>query len=132
MKKYTLPELLEIVATLRSENGCPWDREQTHESMKVCLIEECGEVIEAIDNKDDENLIEELGDVFLQVLMHSQIASEEKRFNFDDVVQVVAEKMIRRHPHVFGDAKAGNSQEALMNWKDAKALEKEKKKNGGT
>ena len=129
MKIYTLPELLEIVATLRSENGCPWDREQTHESMKVCLIEECGEVIEAIDNKDDENLIEELGDVFLQVLMHSQIAKEEGRFTFDDVVQVVSEKMIRRHPHVFGDAKAENAEEALGNWKAVKALEKEKKKS---
>ena len=129
MKNYTLPELLEIVATLRSENGCPWDREQTHESMKVCLIEECSEVIEAIDNKDDENLIEELGDVFLQVLMHSQIAKEEGRFTFDDVVQVVSEKMIRRHPHVFGDAKAENAEEALGNWKAVKALEKEKKKN---
>lgn len=128
MKTYKMPELLEIVATLRSENGCPWDREQTHESMKVCLVEECGEVIEAIDNKDDENLIEELGDVFLQVLMHSQIAKEEGRFTFDDVVQVLSEKMIRRHPHVFGGLKAGNAQEALDNWKAIKALEKEKKK----
>ena len=129
MKKYTLDDLLEIVNTLRSENGCPWDREQTHESLKVCLIEECGEVIEAIDKKDDENLVEELGDVFLQVLMHSQIGAEEGRFTFDDVIQSVSEKMIRRHPHVFGDAKADNAEEALMNWKQAKAKEKENKKN---
>lgn len=128
MKKYTLEDLLEIVNTLRSENGCPWDREQTHESLKVCLVEESNEVLEAIDNKDDENLVEELGDVFLQVLMHSQIGKEEGRFCFEDVVQAVSEKMIRRHPHVFGDAKASNPEEALKNWKEAKAKEKESKK----
>ncbi len=130
MEKYSLADLLEIVAKLRSEDGCPWDREQTHESLKPCLIEESGEVIEAIDNKDEENLIEELGDVLLQVLMHSQIASEEGRFTFEDVVQGVSEKMIRRHPHVFGDKKAENAEEALKNWKQAKALEKENKKKG--
>lgn len=123
-KKYDFKEVVDIIAALRSENGCPWDREQTHESLKKCMTEECGEVLEAIDNQDDENLCEELGDVLLQVLMHSQIAAEEGRFSIADVVDGLGRKMVRRHPHVFGDAKAVTEEEALKSWKEIKKLEK--------
>lgn len=122
--QYTYEDLLKIVADLRGENGCPWDKEQTHETLKKCLVEECGEVLEAIDNKDDANLCEELGDVLLQVIMHSQIASETNRFTVDDVIQGLCEKLIRRHPHVFGDKKASSPEEALKSWKEIKELEK--------
>jgi len=108
-KKYSYEDLLEIVQTLRGVNGCPWDREQTHESLKTCLIEECYEVIEAIDNRDDENLCEELGDVLLQVVMHSQIASEGERFGMDEVIDGISRKLVRRHPHVFGEKKAADA-----------------------
>lgn len=123
-KKYTYEELLHIVAELRSEHGCPWDREQTHESLIKCLEEESREVIEAIKNKDDENLCEELGDVLLQVLMHSQIASEEHRFTIEDVVDMLAQKLVRRHPHVFGGQKALSAEEGLASWNAIKAQEK--------
>ncbi len=124
--KHDINELLEIVKVLRSPEGCSWDRAQTYESMKTCLKNECQEVIDAIDNKDYDNLLEELGDVLLQVLLNAEIASEEKRFNFSDVVQVLAEKLIRRHPHVFGDVPQPQTpEEALALWKSVK--EKEKK-----
>ncbi len=121
---YSFVELVDIIRHLRSENGCPWDREQTHESLKPCLTEECEEVLQAIDNKDDENLCEELGDVLLQVLMHSQIAEEEGRFTIDDVINEISRKMIRRHPHVFGNGHAGTSAEVLLNWEEIKKAEK--------
>jgi XTP/dITP diphosphohydrolase/tetrapyrrole methylase family protein/MazG family protein len=125
MEKYTYEQLVGIIAELRSEHGCPWDRAQTHESMIKCLREECEEVVTAIENKDDENLCEELGDVLLQVLFHSQIAAEEGRFTIADVVDGLAAKMIRRHPHVFGDAKTAQTpEEGLANWKAMKELEK--------
>ena len=89
-KKYTYDELLQMVAELRSDHGCPWDREQTHESLIKCLREESQEVVEAIEHRDDENLCEELGDVLLQVLMHSQIAAEESRFTIEDVIDMLA------------------------------------------
>ena len=123
-KRYTYEELLTIVAELRSEHGCPWDRKQTHESMIECLREESEEVIEAIENKDDENLCEELGDVMLQVLMHSQIAAEEGRFTIEDVVDMLARKLVRRHPHVFGDQKALSAEEGLASWNAIKEQEK--------
>lgn len=123
-KRYTYEELLQIVAELRSEHGCPWDRKQTHESMIKCLREESEEVIEAIENKDDENLCEELGDVMLQVLMHSQIAAEEGRFTIEDVVDMLARKLVRRHPHVFGDQKALTAEEGLASWNAIKEQEK--------
>lgn len=129
MKEYTYEQLLEIIAELRSEHGCPWDRAQTHESMIPCLRDECEEVIEAIQNKDNENLCEELGDVFLQVLLHAQIAREEGRFDMSDIIDGLAKKMIRRHPHVFGDApQAQSEEEGLANWNAIKAQEKEMKK----
>ena len=129
MEKYTYEQLLDIIAELRSDHGCPWDRAQTHESMIKCMYDECDEVVEAIKNKDDDNLCEELGDVLLQVLLHAQIAAEEGRFTMSDVVDELAKKMIRRHPHVFGDApQAQSEEEGLARWKEIKALEKEEKR----
>ncbi|MBO5158977.1 MAG: MazG family protein [Lachnospiraceae bacterium] len=128
MEKYTYEQLLNIIAELRSDHGCPWDRAQTHESMIPCFYDECDEVVEAIKNKDDENLCEELGDVFLQVLLHAQIAREEGRFDMSDVIDGLAKKMIRRHPHVFGDApQAQSEEEGLARWKEIKAQEKAEK-----
>ena len=128
MEKYTYEQLLDIIAKLRGENGCPWDKAQTHESMIKCLRDECGEVVEAIEKKDDDNLCEELGDVLLQVLLHAQIATEEGRFTMSDVVDGLAQKMIRRHPHVFGNApQASTPEEGLANWKSIKEKEKEEK-----
>ena len=120
-------EFVATIAALRSENGCPWDRKQTHESLKECLVEETGEVLEAIDKKDDANLCEELGDVMLQVVMHAQIAAEEGRFTIEDVISGVNEKMIRRHPHVFGDIKVSSVEEGLDLWEQIKQKEKEAK-----
>ena len=129
MEKYTYEQLLEIIAELRSDHGCPWDRAQTHESMIPCLRDECEEVVAAIENRDDENLCEELGDVFLQVLLHAQIAREEGRFDMSDIIDGLAKKMVRRHPHVFGDApQAQSPEEGLANWKAIKAQEKEAKR----
>lgn len=127
---YTFEDLKEIIAALRSENGCPWDKVQTHESLKGCMKEEAYEVIEAIDElKEDaqgEHLREELGDVLLQVMMHSQIAGEQQHFTVEDVVQEVAEKMVRRHPHVFGTISADTPEAALDTWEQAKEKEKGK------
>ena len=129
MEKYTYEQLVDIIAELRSDHGCPWDRAQTHESMIKCLYDECDETVEAIRNKDDENLCEELGDVLLQVLLHAQIAAEEGRFTIADVVDGLAKKMIRRHPHVFGDAPAAQSEEeGLAAWNAIKEKEKEEKR----
>jgi len=123
----SIVELRKIVARLRAPGGCPWDREQTHASLKSGLIEEAYEVIEAIDHNDDEHLCEELGDFLLQVVLHCQIASEENRFDLDKVADLVAEKLVRRHPHVFGDVKAADSDAVLKNWDQIKREEK-----GGT
>lgn len=120
-------KLVDIIAELRSDHGCPWDKEQTHESLKVCLVDETQEVLQAIDHKDMENLCEELGDVLLQVVMHSQIAQENGIFTIQDVIDGVSEKMIRRHPHVFGDVKVNSAEESLALWKEIKKQEKAKK-----
>jgi len=129
-KPHSLQELLEVIAVLRSPEGCPWDREQTHISLKNCLTDEANEVLEAIDHEDDENLCEELGDLLLQVVMHCQIAKEQGRFDFFDVVNVVTDKMIRRHPHVFGDEpRPETPEESLVLWRKIKQKEKEMKKN---
>lgn len=117
-------EFVETIAVLRGENGCPWDIKQTHESLKKHLIEESNEVIEAIDAKDDENLCEELGDVLLQVVLHAQIAAEEGRFTIEDVIRVVNDKMIRRHPHVFGDVVIESEEDQLRLWEEIKKQEK--------
>lgn len=114
--KYNFDDLIKIVSILRSPGGCPWDREQTHKSIRANFIEETYEAIEAIDNDDPELLKEELGDVLLQVALHAQMESEAGRFNIDDVADGVCKKLIVRHPHVFGDVKADNSNEVLKNW----------------
>ena len=126
-KAYTFKDLTDITAKLRSENGCTWDRAQTHESLIPCLMEESGEVRDAIVNKDDENLCEELGDLLFQVMIHSQIAAERGAFTVDDVVQGICEKMVRRHPHVFGDRKVNSPEEALALWQEIKKREKSEK-----
>ena len=124
---YTFDDLKHIMEELRSDHGCPWDKEQTHESLKKCLVEESQEVLDAIDHHDKENLCEELGDVLLQVMMHSQIAMENGDFTADDVVNGICEKMIRRHPHVFGDKKVSSPEESLALWNEIKKQEKAKK-----
>ncbi|MBH1940733.1 nucleoside triphosphate pyrophosphohydrolase [Mobilitalea sibirica] len=124
MPKYSFNDFYEIIQKLRSKDGCPWDREQTHDSLKTCLIEECYETIEAIDNQDMKNLCEELGDILLQVVMHSVIAQENHEFTLDDVISEVSEKMIRRHPHVFGDVTVHNSEDVVTNWEKIKQVEK--------
>jgi MazG family protein len=118
--------LVALIARLRAPGGCPWDREQTHASLKPMLVEEAYEVLEAIDEGDDSELAGELGDLLLQVVFHSQIAAEEKRFTIADVVARVSEKMVRRHPHVFADDKASTSGEVLRSWEAIKAAENEK------
>ena len=128
MTKNNFNDLVETFAVLRGPNGCPWDRKQTHESLIKCLQNESKELIDAINNKDDENMKEELGDVLLQVLMHSQIAAEEGKFTIDDVIQGLYDKLHRRHPHVFGEhAKAATAEEALEVWRAMKKKERENK-----
>ena len=122
-KKHNFDSLVRIMALLRSENGCPWDREQTHESIRNNFIEETYEVIEAIDTSDTKLLREELGDVLLQVVMHAQMEREEGRCTFSDVVNDICHKMIHRHPHVFGDVKAGSVGEVLAIWESIKSEE---------
>ena len=113
---YTFQELTNIIEELRSEHGCPWDRQQTYESLKKCFVDETQEVFEAVDNHDMENLCEELGDVLLLVMLNSQIAKENGAFTIEDVIDGLCRKMIRRHPHVFGDAKADSPEESLAVW----------------
>jgi tetrapyrrole methylase family protein/MazG family protein len=120
--------LVDIVARLRGEDGCPWDREQTHESIKPCLIEESYEVIEAVENNDNDGICEELGDVLLHIVFHSEIAAERGAFDIDDVVRGIVEKMISRHPHVFGEGKAKTTVEVLEEWERIKLREKRDKK----
>lgn len=127
-EKHDISELIEIVHILRSPDGCEWDRAQDFNSMKKCLKDETDEVLSAIDNKDYANLQEELGDVLLQVVMNSEIAKEQGLFDINDVVQTLCEKLIRRHPHVFGDVKKPTtSEESLAIWKSVKQIEKERK-----
>ncbi|MGJ7036521.1 nucleoside triphosphate pyrophosphohydrolase [Anoxybacillus eryuanensis] len=117
--------LRRIIATLRGPNGCPWDRKQTHQSLKKYLLEETYELLDAIDRQDDENMIEELGDVLLQVMLHAQIGEDEGMFSIDDVIRVITEKMIRRHPHVFGDVHVEHAEHVVRNWEAIKQAEKE-------
>ena len=122
--KYTMQELLEIMKTLRAPGGCPWDIEQTHGSIRNDLLEEAFEVADAIDTSDDTALCEELGDLLFQVVFHSAIAEEESAFDYSDVVDGIARKLVLRHPHVFGEAKAENSGEVLDLWDEIKKTEK--------
>ena len=130
-KIYSFEDFEGIIARLRAKDGCPWDREQTHESLKQCMIEEAYEVTEGIDilteTGESENLCEELGDVLLQVVMHAQIAKEEGLFGMEDILYGVAEKMIRRHPHVFGTGRAEDSGQVLANWEEIKRQEHSEK-----
>ncbi|RYD06263.1 hypothetical protein N752_05060 [Desulforamulus aquiferis] len=121
---FPLDPLVEVMAALRAENGCPWDREQTHETLKQYLIEETYEVIDAIDEGQMYKICEELGDLLLQIVFHAQIADENKKFGINDVVDSITEKMIRRHPHVFGTTSVNNSSEVLLNWDKIKEQEK--------
>ena len=124
MKNYTIDELLEIMQTLRGENGCPWDRAQTHQSIKKSMIEECYEAIDALDSGDDHAFANELGDVLLQVVFHSQLAKERNAFDFQSVVNEICTKLITRHTHVFGEDKAVSAEEALGQWEKNKKKEK--------
>ncbi|MBR1681029.1 nucleoside triphosphate pyrophosphohydrolase, partial [bacterium] len=124
-----LEELIEVIRVLRSENGCPWDREQTHTSLRPNMIEEAYEAVDAIDEKDPAHLREELGDVLLQVLLHSQIASEAGEFTLEDVAKELKDKLIHRHPHVFGNTKVSGADEVLINWDKLKQEEKTERKS---
>lgn len=119
-EKYNIDDLLEIMALLRSENGCPWDKVQTHESIRTDLIEEAYEVCEGIDNNSPEMLREELGDLLLQIVFHAQIERENGCFTFDDVCNDICQKLVYRHPHVFGDIKVNGSDDVLRNWDQLK------------
>ena len=123
-KAYTFEDLIEIIKKLRSKDGCDWDKAQTHDSLRICMKEEAYEVIEAIECNDMDNLKEELGDVLLQVVMHSQIAKEEGVFTIEDVTSGICEKLIRRHPHVFGGVKVEGEAQVLENWEEIKRKEK--------
>lgn len=138
MSESTIPEpppdaadpfrrLVAIMARLRAPGGCPWDREQTHESLKQYMIEEAHEACDAIDRGDDAEMAEELGDVALQVVFHAQLASEAGRFTIDDVLEAICAKLIRRHPHVFGEAQTATSSEVLKNWEQIKRSERQEK-----
>ena len=130
-KKYTYEDLLEIIRILRSENGCKWDREQTHQSLKPCMMEEAAELLASIRIYDQtgnpENMREELGDILMLVVLHAQIASEEGLFTIEDVVEEVSRKMVRRHPHVFGNGQADTTEQILATWDEIKKEEKKGK-----
>ncbi|MBY8914733.1 nucleoside triphosphate pyrophosphohydrolase [Bacillus sp. YC2] len=114
-----------IIRELRGPNGCPWDQKQTHQSLKQYMIEECYELLEAIDEEDTDHIIEELGDVLLQVMLHAQIGEDEGYFSIDDVLRDISEKMVRRHPHVFKDVKVRDEHDVVANWEEIKKAEKQ-------
>ena len=122
--RFGFEDLVNIMVILRGEGGCPWDREQTHQSIRKNLIEETYEVCEGIDREDDAILCEELGDLLLQVVFHSRIAEEEGAFSVEDVCTGICKKLILRHPHIFGDVRADNSDQVLRNWDEIKKVEK--------
>ncbi len=124
-----LNKLVDLIAVLRSENGCPWDRAQTHKTLRPNMLEEAYDAVDAINSEDMANLKEELGDVLLQVILHSQIASEEKAFDIEDVAKGLHDKIISRHPHVFGSQKVNSAEEALKSWDNIKKQEKSYRKS---
>lgn len=124
-----LEELIGVIAKLRSPQGCPWDREQTHSSLRRNMLEEAYEAVDAIDDNDMKHLQEELGDVLLQVLLHAQIAQEEGAFDIEKVAKTLKDKLIHRHPHVFGNTKVNNSNEVMDNWEKLKQEEKPHRKS---
>lgn len=115
-EKYTFSELVDIIAALRAPGGCPWDREQTHESIRKSVIEEAYELVEAIDGKNPSKIADESGDVLLQVVLHAQIAKDNDEYDINDVTDAISRKMIHRHPHVFGDASVKDSDDVLNKW----------------
>ena len=129
MKYPQIERLIEIVATLRSENGCQWDREQTHQSLRPNMLEEAYEAVDAIDDNDMSNLREELGDVLLQVVLHAQIAKDEGNFDIEDVAKELGDKLIHRHPHVFGNVEVHSTKEILDAWDRLKKEEKTDRKS---
>lgn len=126
-KNYSFDDLCLLVSVLRSENGCPWDREQTNKSIRNCMIDETYEFIEGLDNDDDKLMCEELGDVLFQIIFHSDIKSDDNTFAIGDVIDGICKKMILRHPHVFGNTSVENSSEVLVNWENIKNHEKKRK-----
>ena len=131
-KKHDFFSLVRIMALLRAEDGCPWDREQTHESIRANMIEETYEVIEAIDNNDPVLLREELGDALLQIVFHARISEEAGEFNVEDVIHDICAKLIHRHPHIFGNVQADTSEQVLSNWEAIKTEEKQRIGLSGT
>ena len=129
MKYPNIERLIEIIEILRSENGCKWDREQTHVSLRRNMLEEAYEAVDAIDDNDNNHLKEELGDVLLQVVLHAQIAKEENQFNIEDVAKGISDKLVHRHPHVFGEVKVNTTEEILDNWEKLKREEKPHRKS---
>ena len=127
-EKYDINDLREIMKELRSEHGCPWDKVQTHESIRMDVLEEAYEVAEAIDSGDPDLLKEELGDLLLQVVFHSEIEDEQNRFDFDDVCDGICKKLVYRHPHVFGDITVNTPEEVLKNWDNLKSASKNEEK----
>ena len=123
-KKITLEDLLELMATLRSEDGCPWDRDQTKDSLKPYVIEESYEVVEAVDEQAPHKIKEELGDLLFQIVFYAQLLKEEDHIDIYDIIETVHTKMIRRHPHVFGEVSVNNAEEVVVNWEQIKQKEK--------
>lgn len=124
---HAFQKLVEIMKRLRAPDGCPWDLKQNHKTLVNYLLEEAYEVIDAIENKDDENLKEELGDLLLQIVFHAEIARQEGRFDIEDVIHGISEKLIRRHPHVFDGQNVRTAEEVQFRWDEIKRKEKEKK-----
>src|SRR6266480_634235 len=123
-KNPAIDDLLRVMARLRSPTGCPWDREQDHRSLRFHAVEEVYELMDAIEADDDHEMIEELGDLLLQVVFHCQLARERGAFDFERVCQAISEKLVRRHPHVFGDVKVKNVDQVWANWEKIKRAEK--------
>ncbi|MGN6710843.1 tetrapyrrole methylase family protein / MazG family protein [Anaerocolumna jejuensis DSM 15929] len=131
-KRYTFDEFMDIIRYLRSEKGCPWDRKQTHESLDKYMLEEAYESVEAIRRGNTENLCEELGDVLLQIALHAAIAEETREFTIEDIITGESEKMIRRHPHVFGEKETIDAGQVVKNWDEIKKQEKKQKTTADT
>ena len=129
--KYDFNDLLDIMSRLRAENGCPWDREQTHESLRIYMIEETYEVLEALDAGDMSKFCNELGDLLLQIVFHAQIAKEHGEFDIGDITSEICSKLISRHTHIFGDAKADTPDQVVENWEAIKKKEKQLKNHAG-
>jgi len=124
-KRKAIDELIEVMARLRAPEGCPWDQEQSHMSIRLNAVEEVYELVDAIESDDDDEMLEELGDLLLQVVFHAQMAKERKAFDFDDIARVITEKLIRRHPHVFEDANVEGVSDVWNQWDAIKKKEKE-------